>query len=221
MAKRPLLLIVCSLLFLYFPFEVGWSLAKGEMVPTARIVMDLVMPALCLGGLLLVSRLGWYTLVAFVSLWGIRDLQLYYQQNGGTSTALVLHVIIYAVSLAYFINPRVRKLYFDPKLRWWRSKPRFETHMPLILRTDRWHYHILRNISDGGCFIETESLLPLNDRFQIALPLPVPLSLSVIQTIGEVRWVSNHPDKTGMGVQFIGTDHANARAIKEFVKEQL
>lgn len=221
MTRRPLLLIVCSLLFLYFPFELGWELGRGQVVTIERALMDLLMPALCLVGLIRVTRFGWYMLVALISFWGIRDLQLYYQQSGGTGTALLLHVFIYVVSLAYFINPRIRKLYFDPRLRWWRTKPRYETHLPLILSAGTFRYHILRNISEGGCFIQTDSPGNVNDVFEIALPLPIPLNLSVIHTKGEVRWVSSQSDKTGMGVQFIATDVANQRAIKEFVKQQL
>lgn len=221
MRGRPLLLIVCSLLFLYFPFEAGVSAGRGQQLGVAGFLMDFVMPVACLAGLLRVTRVGWYSLVAFISLWGVRDLQIYYAQSGGTNTALFLHVLIYAVSLAYFINPRVRRLYFDPRQRWWRTKPRYETHLPVILRDTGWRYHVLRNISDGGCFVETNAPLSVNERFRILLPLPVPLSCSVIQTEGEVRWVSSDPKKTGMGVQFLAPDAPHRRAIREMVRMQL
>jgi hypothetical protein len=124
--------------------------------------------------------------------------------------------------MGYFINPRVRHLYFDPKLRWWRTKPRYETHIPFIMnhRQD-WEYPILRNISEGGCFIETPHLLEINSTLDIAIPLPVPLSVSVIKTRGEVRWISTNPLRQGMGVQFHEPPAAHSKAIRDYVRKQM
>ncbi|MBI1861481.1 MAG: PilZ domain-containing protein [Deltaproteobacteria bacterium] len=222
MLKRPLLIIVCSLLFLYLPFEFGWQMAQGISHNWMDVVLNVVMPGLVLWGLIRVTRIGWYTLVAIVSLWGIRDLALYYSQNHGSPSALFLHIFIYAISLAYFINPRVRRLYFDPKMRWWRTKPRYETHLPLMVGvgTD-FQYRVLRNISEGGCFVETDAPFAMNERFDLSLPLPIPLNVSVLQTTGEVRWVSTQVGKTGMGVLFLNPDKNQVRALKEFVRNQL
>ena len=82
-------------------------------------------------------------------------------------------------------------------------------------------YRIIRNISEGGCFIATDSPLSLNQRFEVCLPLPIPLSLPVLRSIGEVRWVSTHAEKTGMGVQFVDLDRLQLKTLKEFVNHQL
>ena len=157
-----------------------------------------------------------------VALWGVRDLYEYYHSEGAGIIPLFIHIAIYCASLVYFINPRVRHLYFDPKLRWWRTKPRYETHIPFMMRHDKdWQYPILRNISEGRCFIETPHPFKLNETFDIAIPLPVPLSVSVIKTQGEVRWVSTNPLRYGMGVQFINASPQHNKAIREYVRKQL
>ena len=223
MRKRPLALFLCACLFLYFPLELGfrWS-NHAHAIQPLDIVFSGVLPALLLIGLVRVNLVGWYTLVAVVALWGVRDLYEYYSMQTSSIGPLLMHLMIYCVSLGYFINPRIRHLYFDPKLRWWRIKPRFETHIPFILNhRQQWHCPILRNISEGGCFIETPHLLEVNDPVQITIPLPVPLSVSVIKAEGEVRWITTNPLRQGMGVQFRDVPREHQKAISEYVRRQL
>jgi hypothetical protein len=211
-----------AMVFLYFPLETFWRWKNGTLIVWNDVVADVVLPLTLLIGLIRVSRVGWYTLIALTALWGVRDLADYYSLQTQSVLPLLIHVGIYCFSLAYFINPRVRHLYFDPKLRWWRTKPRYETHLPFIMGYGKqWHYPILRNISDGGCFIETSHLLEVSDTMQITIPLPVPLNVSVIQTEGEVRWLSQNPLRYGMGVQFKNVSAETATALGQYVARQL
>ena len=210
-------------MFLYFPATFFWKwLAKGQTFESLDFFLAVICPIFLLFGLIRVTRVGWYTLVAMVSMWGVLDLYDYYMSQNASPFALVIHLAIYCLSLGYFINPRIRHLYFDPKMRWWRSKRRFETHMPLVVNhLNTWHYPILRNISEGGCFLETSHPLDLNSPVEISIPLPVPLSVSVIKTQGEVRWVSRNPLRHGMGVQFKDPLPEHSQAIKDFVNRHL
>lgn len=223
MKQRPFWLFLSSCLFLYLPGELVWRwLSHAAPIHPMDIVFSFILPFLLMVGLIRVSRVGWYTLVALVALWGVKDLYDYYSTHSRSLYPLMVHLGIYCVSLGYFINPRVRHLYFDPKSRWWRTKPRYETHLPFLFQTrGDWHYPILRNISEGGCFIETPHLLEVNSPIHITIPLPVPLSVSVIKTQGEVRWVSTNPLRQGMGVQFLHPAPEHFKAIKQYVNRQL
>lgn len=219
MKKRPVLLFLCSLLFAFFPIELGYFAYRGEEIRFMEILLSGILPIVLIIGLIRVNSLGWYTLVAFVALWGVRDLYDYYATSETAISSLLIHLAIYAASLGYFINPRIRHLYFDPKLRWWRTKPRFETHSPMIFLFDnQWFYPLLRNISDGGCFVETNQLLKVGDTITISIPLPEPLNLSVIKSRGQVRWISDNPLQCGMGVQFTDATPKVRRAIREYVR---
>ena len=88
---------------------------KGEEVRAIEILLSGVLPVILIVGLLRVSSFGWYTLVSFVALWGVRDLYDYYATSDTAISSLFIHLSIYAASLGYFINPRIRHLYFDPK----------------------------------------------------------------------------------------------------------
>ncbi len=223
MRRRPLSLFFCSLLFLYFPVEYCSRLIMGKSIANfADLLLSVIVPLILLYGLIKVTRMGWYTLVTLVALWGFRDLQSYYEGRGASLWPLAVHVFIYSISLFYFINPRIRHLYFDPKMRWWRTKRRYETHLPFIMcHQQDWHYPVLRNISEGGCFIETPHLLEMNSTMEIAIPLPVPAGVPVIRAQGEVRWISKNPLRHGMGVQFLTPAPEHQKALNDFVRRHL
>lgn len=224
MRKKPFLLFLCASLFLYFPVEFFLRLWGQGMahVESFDVLLSVILPLVLIAGLLRVTKAGWYTLVAVIALWGIRDLYIYYSKHGQSLTPLFVHLVIYITSLSYFINPRVRHLYFDARLRWWRTKPRYETHLPFVLRSrSEWHYPILGNISEGGCFVETPHAFELNDKVEITIPLPIPLNLSVIKTMAEIRWVSRNPLRLGIGVQFENLTPPTTKALKQFVHKRL
>lgn len=219
MRKRPLALFVCALLFLYFPTEFGWRWARGYPLQFGDFLFSIIFPFILTIGLVKVTKVGWYTLIAFGTLWGFKDLYELYASEGTSLTLLLVHLAIYLISLTYFINPRIRPLYFDPKLRWWRSKRRSETHLPIIVRHDRvWDYPIMRNISVGGCFVETPHILKMEELVEVSIPLPAPMDVSVIKASGEVRWTSDRGPRFGMGLEFKGLSPLHAKALRRFVR---
>ncbi len=222
MQKRPVALLLASLLFLYFPAELVARAVSNYSITPFEIVIAGVLPVLLILGLLRVTKVGWYTLVAMVSLWGLHDLYLFYHARGENLVPLFAHLAIYALSIGYFINPRIRTLYFDPNLCWWKTKKRFETCSPLIVSIGKtWSYPILRNVSEGGCFIEMTNPPQMQTRISITIPLPIPLNVSVIRSEGEVRWVTNNPMRPGIGVQFKTDSPEQRKAIRQYVSHQL
>jgi len=218
MPARPLFLFFASSLFLFFPIEWGYRLAYGQTFRGLDVLLYMVLPLVLVVGLLRVTKFGWYTLIGFIFLLGLQDLNRYYSAKGNP-LGLFSHLGIYLFSLSYFINPRVRHLYFDPKLRWWRTKPRFETYLPMITRCDSlWDYPVMKNISEGGCFIETKKLGSITETISLSIPLPVPLSVSVIHVEGEIRWISGAENRTGMGIQFKNLTPKDQFALREFVR---
>lgn len=222
MRKRPVTILLASLLFLYFPAELIARRATGVTITSGELFISGFLPVILLFGLLKVTRVGWYSLIGLVALWGVHDVYIFYTVRGENAGSLIAHLAIYALSLTYFINPRIRTLYFDPKLCWWKSKPRFETNLPLLINNSgQWHYPILRNVSDGGCFVETHHPMDVSSRLSMTIPLPVPLNVPVIHSEGEVRWISRNPLRPGMGIQFSTTDPAHRKAIRQYVRHQL
>ncbi len=218
MRNRPLALILCSCIFLVFPTQLMLESFQGYHPSATDWVLSICFPTLLTLGLLRVEKFAWYTLFGFIFLWGIKD----YQEIESAETSLwsvLSHVTVYLLGLAYFINPRIKRLYFDPKLQWWRTKKRFETHGPAILQTEKKVlYPQLKNISEGGCFLETPHTQPISQKLDLIIPLPVPFKASCLRFTGEVRWLSETAERTGMGIQFLNISQSNKRILKEFLK---
>ncbi|NBX93583.1 MAG: PilZ domain-containing protein [Proteobacteria bacterium] len=219
MRRRPLVLFIASLVFLFFPLSLIWDFLQGDPVLVSDWLIGGILPVVLIIGLIRVTKVAWYTLFGFIFFWGIRDYQTV---EDATPVSIISHILIYVISLAYFIHPRIRRLYFDPKLRWWRTKQRYETHGPIIFKQGtKYYYPTLRNISEGGCFIETPHTQELENIIDIIIPLPVPLGLAAIETRGEVRWVSEKSERFGMGIQFLNLGPEQSAVLKKFVAYQI
>ncbi|WP_413291225.1 PilZ domain-containing protein [Bdellovibrio sp. HCB337] len=60
-------------------------------------------------------------------------------------------MVVDILAVAYFVAPSVRKVYFDPRMRWWETAPRYNFDV---------HGHVgaqqvlVKNISEGGALVE-------------------------------------------------------------------
>lgn len=218
MKHKPLALICASLLFLYFPIYRVWEVFQGEALNSVDFILSFFLPVVLVFGLLKVSRIAWYTLFGFVFLLGVKDFRGL-QEDPASLPQTLTHLFVYILGVGYFINPKVKRLYFDPKLHWWRTKERFETHGPAILEMeDKTLYGQLKNISEGGCFVHVPEPLALNQKFRLILPLPRPIPEASLSFYGEVRWALNKAENSGMGIQFLNLDKESTKRIKRFLR---
>lgn len=81
---------------------------------------------------------------------------------------LIAFYLINLLVVGYFILPQVRQVYFDPRLRWWETKPRFkaefETDFTWVDQKGRGE---IKNLSEGGLFIETDMKMNTMSRIDI------------------------------------------------------
>ena len=219
MRRRPLFLLVAAGLFGYFPFALVMRFLDGATSRPVEWVLDAIVPLLLIVSLVRVTRVGWYTLVAYIALLGIRDLRDYYGTSARGVTSLLTHLGIYVVSIAYFIHPRVRRLYFDPKLHWWKTKPRFDTHAAALCRlsTGTWTYPVLRNLSAGGCFLEPAVPPSTGESVEVRIPVPFSSDVAVLRSRGEVRWISRRSERVGYGVKFLDMPPTNRRTLRRYL----
>ena len=77
--------------------------------------------------------------------------------------------------VSYFLLPAVRTTYFNRRLRWWESKPRYEVHIPAILEAPsqdgKAHGKHLKctvsNLSEGGAFVNCRKNLEVGTVVQL------------------------------------------------------
>lgn len=218
MKNRPLALIIASLLFLYFPSQLIWDFFHGGVPTSADILLSFFVPIILVVGLLKVNQIAWYTLFGFVFLFGIRDFQ-FLKNEAASVSQVIVHLFVYILGVGYFINPKVRRLYFDPKLQWWRTKERYEVHGPVIVESgQKTLYANLKNMSEGGCFLESARPFEISRTIDLFVPLPRPIPEASLRMTAEVRWVSSTPEMSGMGVQFLNLDKNAKQRIKRFLR---
>jgi len=218
MRKKPLALILCSCVFLLFPIQLLEEILEGWTPSSVDWVLSVFFPILLTFGLLRVEKMAWYTLFGFIFLWGIKDYQGLETEQASLWSVLT-HIIVYLLGVSYFINPRIKRLYFDPKLQWWRTKKRYETHGPAIMVVGaKTFYPQLKNISEGGCFLETPHTSDMFEKLSLTIPLPIPLRAPCLNFTGEVRWVSESSGSPGMGIQFQNISKQERQILKEFLR---
>ena len=68
------------------------------------------------------------------------------------------------------------------------------------------------NLSRYGLFVQTGTLLSVGTTVSLRIVLP---SVGPVEAVAEVRWISEDPETTGMGLQFYGETPAALLAYLE------
>lgn len=80
-----------------------------------------------------------------------------------TGLVLCTFYVINSLIVGYFVLPAVRRVYFDSRLRWWETKPRYGTDYQALVTAEAVSAKgQIKNISGGGIFLATKALIPEN-----------------------------------------------------------
>ncbi len=175
LAVIQLLTPVVNLLFNAWIYRVPvrlvfrWSWDNGWLT----LMEFWVIPVLAAFAILRMRRWS-YALFVVAMLWMLgRHIFLWSQSQGTVSTSAMIYVTVLQLALVtYFLLPAVRTPFFDPRVRWWETKPRFELLLPVLLRRDpttAWIKATILNLSEGGCFIECSEKLESGDSLDVEI----------------------------------------------------
>ncbi|MCB0377773.1 MAG: PilZ domain-containing protein [Bdellovibrionales bacterium] len=96
-----------------------------------------------------------------------------YLSKAGTISLLPV-IAVYLVNIgvvAFFMMPAVREIYFNPRLRWWESKPRYACDLRCFFGVNNKSQEgEIRNFSENGLFLKAEHLPADGDVIQIEIP---------------------------------------------------
>ena len=118
----------------------------------------------------------------------------------GWSVVILAYVLNLAI-VSYFLIPAVRTAYFNPRLRWWETKPRFLLNVLGEFKVgEKTHPCTVLNISEGGAFLCSDVAMKPGTEIQIIFRLltrEIHLrGATVYRKLG---------DTAGYGVQFLHT----------------
>lgn len=216
MRHKPLIFQFLSVLFLLEPaikilyfkasthFEFPVILANVLSRNGVRDIFDfwMVFP---IAGLLLWKLRTW-TYFAFLGIMAylIFSILTYEQYTWpyNSDSPLFYHYFIIGLTLfviVYFLIPDVRAPFFNRKLRWWESKPRYRTTIPARISGNKVTFQSeILNISQTGAFLKDNNHLSPGEVVSLAFESEGLLMEMPVKVIG--RHVISQTQ--GLGVQF-------------------
>lgn len=125
------------------------------------------------------------------------NIAIYMRDYQGVMSPWVIvgFTLINVLFVSYYLLPAVRQIYFNRQLRWWESQPRFVIDFSATVETGgQTEPCTLRDISEGGAFIETTRKLTTGDTITLKMPLfgvELPVEGTVV-----------HTGNAGFGIRF-------------------
>jgi uncharacterized protein (TIGR02266 family) len=100
-----------------------------------------------------------------------------------------------------------------------RRHPRVKVRIEVSFqKMDSYLHRFTENISEGGCFIETDEVLP--PRTEVPLEFSFPNHDKPVEVIGEVVWVLEG-SHSGMGIQYKKISPNARKVLREIVQSRV
>jgi hypothetical protein len=161
----PLLYIAVAGLF----YHLSFGKTANEILaltPPLRKLEIFVFPVI-IGGLILFTRRAGYYLVVIGSVYLIVRGVMEFIASNETDPVfpLVLTSALCLVVVATLLRQKTRSVYFNPRLRWWETSPRYVTSFPasIIRIGGKPMKATLQNVASGGAGLETTETGYLKD----------------------------------------------------------
>lgn len=154
--------------------------------------------------------------------WGMIGNYLVWSRNPAVYslwTLIGVNLVNLAV-VSYFLLPAVRAAYFEPKLRWWESKPRFRVTLDADVRwnppntpTAQFQQCMIADISEGGVFLRATEPLAVGETVIVSFTI----HRRMVSLEGRVVH-QGRPESLGYGIQFLASNRDDARAMRDAVR---
>ena len=138
----------------------------------------------------------------------------YDTRNSQMIFPLILAYLVNILVVGFFMRGSVRKIYFDPRIRWWETQPRFYADIAaeVFLSTQKMAGQVV-NISGSGLFFLSNEDLKEGDEIQIQFRD----SGREINLDGQVVYIRKDKQH-GFGVKF--TNYKNSKkALSELLRK--
>lgn len=175
MKQRPWPILILAFFHVFAPLGnilINAWLAKVDLTryfqvllaPENRVTL-LVFTVVPLVGAVLIYICRKWSYLAYIALmtipFGFSLMSYLKNATVAMTVALVVFYFINMLVIGYFLLPAVRRLYFDPRMRWWETKPRYKADFQSQVQFEgQQHWVEIKNISEGGAFLETSSDFP-------------------------------------------------------------
>jgi hypothetical protein len=206
------------------PYDVSFStfLYSLFVLPSNRgILIEFILPNLIAAYATYSVKKWSYSVLGLYVLWvaghGIYKMIRYYNDINMMQTFFIfmLPAAFATIVALYFFIPSVKTTYFDKRIRWWEAKPRYKTNIDAKVELeDQNSVEVtVKNLSEGGAFVETKSDLELDTYIKIQF------EVNKVQIDTRAKIVFKRSgDMIGHGLQFDPADKTNHKKMKMIIK---
>lgn len=140
-----------------------------------------------------------------------------YSERNSKAIPVALSVMSFIGILA-FLKKELRVPYFNPRIAWWESDPRYKISVPVnITNSDHLYQGEIMDISASGCFIKSKAPLKIEQMVNLKFKL----FDHEFHCPGRIVWRTEmgvtHPK--GVGVKFSEIDRDLQLVLKDTVKK--
>lgn len=213
MKRKPWILIVLALVHIFAPVgsflfnavSGGRSLAEQwhywtQVLPPYFLIFYVALPMLAGIFIFVCKRWSYFAYLVCIIIIMASNVFSFYSHRSWTTFFLLLFVLLIDILLvAYFIVPSVKKLYLDPRMRWWESKPRYKYAQTGHIENKP---ITITNISEGGLLFSSDLDFPVGNDLEIIWQD----AGKEFKAIGEVVYKIKAAEPPANGFKFKETD---------------
>lgn len=228
MPKRPLIITVIALCYLIAPVAIIVQGSFVSRIPlfgphnifTRLYYTDIIILCLypvCSIGLYSVRKWGWWVFLGGSIALIVYNVVVYLISPMYNIVLLVIFNVGLAVVAGIFFRKHIIAPYFNPRLRWWESDPRYrlEIAVYIVAGAERIGGEAL-DISESGCLVSLDKTLELGNIY----PISIRCMDHQVDLQGRVMRRSStgeSPDRYGM--MFVKRDKDQKRDIDSLIRD--
>ena len=163
----PVVSIIMNALIYHQPVSIVIRAAMMDG-PWKAFLFFALMP---IGGIAIFLVKSWSYLVflACLAITTFSNFQSWQQNSTQISMWIMLAIFVMDCALvAYFLVPQVRTVYFNSRLRWWESRPRFTVNADCEIESAEGKIRgTILNLSTGGLFLQPATELPKDAEIRV------------------------------------------------------
>jgi c-di-GMP-binding flagellar brake protein YcgR len=226
MVKRPFTIILISLIYLFSPFLVILQAAVVNRVPIVGyhsvfslfLVSDIIVLFIymvCAVSVFFVRKWGWYTFISsslFLISYNFVTLAL---NPRNSLISIIAYDFILTVAAFIFFRKNLIAPFFNPKLRWWETEPRYVIGISLELRTGtKSTIAEVVDLSESGCYILPVDGLEVGGTYDAKLNC---MGDSVLVRARLLRKSFHSDGEQGFGMMFTETDTLSRQGLARII----
>ena len=231
MKKKPPVILIFSLCYVltpvffiiqYFYFS-HTSLLDGstwQTLLTPYKLSFIIIPPIIAYGIFKIHSWGWFlSLVHMFYILGNNTLAFLVGSRTPPWAILIFSIVTLGVLLT-FVRKEIRAPYFNPRVRWWESKPRYAISLKVEMENQRTQISgETFNISEGGMFMVSDADVKINEEFGIQM---IRNGSNPVQSHGKIVWVNPAGQSLpqGFGFQFTRIEKSAISEIRQYIKDQ-